>query len=158
MARVLARWEPARDFVTLRDAMDRLFEESFVQPSWTSLARRPWINGGEWQLPVDVYTTAEEVVIIANVPGLKPEDVEITFEGDVLTIKGELPGALENVDYVMRERRQGRFSRALSFNVPVKADGIEATFENGVLTVVAPKAEQVKPKTIKVQTRQEATN
>lgn len=158
MAGNIVRWEPLRDMVSLREAMDRLFEESFVQPSWASLARRPEKNGGEWQLPVDVYTTPEEIVIAANVPGVKPENVEITFKGDVLTIQGELPGALENVEYLMRERRHGRFSRTLSFNVPVNADGIEATFENGVLTVVAPKAEQVKPKTIRVQTRQEVAN
>ncbi len=91
---------------------------------------------------------------MAAVPGVDPENVEITFEGDVLTIRGEFPGALENVDYIMRERRQGRFSRTLSFNVPVNADAIEATFEHGVLTIVAPKAETIKPKTIKVTTRQ----
>ncbi len=154
MTRVITRWEPAREFVTLRDAMDRLFEDSFVQPSWTALARRPRANTEEWRLPLDVYSTPEEVVIMAAVPGVDPENVEITFEGDVLTIRGEFPGALENVDYIMRERRQGRFSRTLSFNVPVNADAIEATFEHGVLTIVAPKAETIKPKTIKVTTRQ----
>lgn len=90
---------------------------------------------------------------MATVPGLKPEDVEITFEGDLLSIKGELPAPLENVDYVMRERRFGRFSRSLTFSVPVNSEGIEATFENGLLTIVVPKAEAVKPKTIKVQSR-----
>lgn len=153
MTKVIARWEPIRDFVTLRDAMDRLFEDSFVQPSWTALARRPGGESAEWRLPLDVYTTPEEIVIMATVPGLKPEDVEITFEGDLLSIKGELPAPLENVDYVMRERRFGRFSRSLTFSVPVNSEGIEATFENGLLTIVVPKAEAVKPKTIKVQSR-----
>jgi HSP20 family protein len=134
--------------------MDRLFEDSFVQPSWTALARRPGgPTTGEWRLPLDVYTTPEEVVIIANVPGASADSVEITFESDVLTIKGELPAPLENVDYVMQERRSGQFSRSLTFNVPVKAENIEATFENGLLTVIVPKAEEIKPKTIKVQAR-----
>lgn len=153
MTTVVTRWEPMREFVALRDAMDRLFEESFVGPSWTSLTRRMDGEGAAWRLPLDVYTTPEEIVIIANVPGVKPEDVKITFEGDVLTIQGELPKPLENVEYIMRERRYGPFTRSLTFNVPVNADAIEATFQNGVLTVVVPKAEAVKPKHIKVQTK-----
>lgn len=150
MTRVVTRWEPVRDFVTLRDAMDRLFEEGMVQPSWTALARRPGMGNGAWRLPVDVYATPNEIVISAAVPGVKPEDVEITFEGDVMTIKGEFPGALENVDYLLRERRHGSFVRTISFNVPVNVDAIEATFEHGILTIVAPKVEEIKPKTIKV--------
>ena len=154
MTRVVARWEPLRDFVTLREAMDRLVEDSFVPPSWNALARRPGQNGdATWRLPLDVYTTDEEITIIASVPGIKPENVEILFENDVLTIKGELPAPLENVDYAMRERRYGKFSRTLTFNVPVEAEKIEATFENGLLTVIVPKADAVKPKTIKVQAK-----
>lgn len=150
MTRVVTRWEPMRDFVTLRDAMDRLFEESFVQPGWTMLSRRPEGGSAAWRLPVDIYTTPDEIVIMANVPGVDPESVQITFEGDVLTIKGELPAPLQNVEYVMRERRYGPFSRSLTFNVPVNTEAIEANFHNGVLTIVAPKAEAVKPKQIKV--------
>lgn len=153
MTRVVSRFEPNRDFVTLRDAMERMFEENFTQPSWTALARRPYNSQMEWRLPLDVYATPEEVVIQATVPGVNPENVEITFEGDVLTIRGEFPGAIENVNYVMRERRHGRFSRSLTFNTPINADAIDATFENGVLTITAPKAETVKPKTIKVNVK-----
>lgn len=153
MTRVVTRWEPMRDFVALRDAMDRLFEDSYVQPGWSGLGRRTSAEGASWRLPLDVYTTAEEVVITANVPGVKPEDVEITFEGDVLTIKGHLPAPLENVEYVMRERRFGPFSRSLTFNVPVNTENIEATFEHGVLTIVVPKAEAIRPKQIKVMAK-----
>lgn len=151
MTRVITRWEPMREFVTLRGAMDRLFEDSFVQPSWSALANRP--DGNVWRLPLDVYSTPEEIVINASVPGINPEAVEIAFENDVLTIKGELPAPLENVEYLMRERRFGTFSRGLTFNTAVNADNIDATFENGVLTIVVPKAEEVKPKTIKVQAK-----
>lgn len=153
MTRVITRCEPAREFVSLRDAMDHLFEDRTVQPSWAALARRPRTHSEEWRLPLDVYSTPEEIVLMAPVPGVNPETVEITFEGDVLTIKGEFPAVLENVDYLMRERRHGRFSRSVTFNVPVNADAIEATFEHGVLTIVTPKAEVTKPKTIKVTTR-----
>lgn len=150
MATVVTRWNPRREFVSLRDAMDRLFDESLVQPSWTALARQPEMGAGTWRLPLDVYATPAEFVITASVPGVSPENVEITFEGDALTLRGEFPAGLENVEYLVRERRQGRFSRSLSFNVPVNPDAIEATFEHGLLTVIVPKAEEVKPKTIKV--------
>lgn len=153
MTRIVNRFEPTRDFVALRDVMERMFEENLGQPSWTALARRPYNSQMEWRLPLDVYTTPEEVVIQATVPGVNPESVEITFEGDVLTLRGEFPGAIENVNYVMRERRHGRFSRSLTFNTPINADAIDATFENGVLTITAPKAETVKPKTIKVNVK-----
>ena len=152
MTRVVTRFEPARDFLAWRNAMERLFDDSTNQ-GWTSLARRPSMVNNEWRLPVDAYSTPEEVVIMASVPGVNPENVEITFDNDVLTIRGEFAGQLENVEYQLNERRHGRFSRSLSFTTPINAEAIEATFENGVLTIVAPKAETVKPKTIKVNAK-----
>lgn len=146
----LMRWEPFRDLITLRDAMDRLFEDSFFR---TSLAWREVEGERVMRLPLDVYMTPEEVVIQATVPGLKPEDVQITLEGDTLTIKGEVKPPIENVDYILQERPYGQFSRTLTFNIPIQADKAEATFENGVLTLVVPKAEAIRPKTIKVKTR-----
>lgn len=151
MARIVARWEPLREFMTLRDAMDRLLEDSFVQPNWRALAVHT--DGRGWRLPVDVYTTPNEVVITADVAGVRPEDVEIVFEGGTLTIKGEFPAPPQDVEFVMRERCYGPFSRSLSFNVPVDAEHIDATFDNGLLTIVVPKAESIRPKTIKVQAK-----
>jgi len=130
--------------MTLREAMDRLFEESFVRPG------PRWTEEGTCPLPVDAYTTANEVVIVAAVPGVDPNDIEITIDGDTLTIKGEIKGPLENVDYVVRERNCGKFSRTLRLNVPVEANKAEATFDKGVMTLVIPKSVEVKPKTIKV--------
>jgi len=141
----VVRWNPSRELVSLRDAMDRLFEDSFVRPIWSGEPER--------RLPLDVYTTPSEIVILANVPGLKPEDVDITLEGDTLAISGEITGPLENVEYIFHERGHGKFSRTLTINVPVEHEKAEATFENGVLTVILPKAEAVKPKTIKVSTK-----
>ena len=146
----LMRWEPFRDLITLRDAMDRLFEDSFFR---TSLTWREVEGERVMRLPLDVYMTPEEVVIQATVPGLKPDDVQITLEGDTLTIKGEVKPPIENVDYILQERPYGQFSRTLTFNIPIQADKAEASFENGVLTLVVPKAEAIKPKTIKVKTR-----
>jgi HSP20 family protein len=91
--------------------------------------------------------------VIASVPGMKPEDVEITIEGDTLTIRGEIPPAIENVDYAFAERFHGPFSRTLKLNVPIDIERIEATFENGLLVLQLPKAEEVKPKVIKVEAK-----
>jgi HSP20 family protein len=146
----LTRWEPFRDIVTLREAMDRLFEESFVGPFWGyRSADRDGTRA--WRLPIDVYTTPEEIVVTAAVPGIKPDDVEITIEGDTVTLKGELPRPMENVSYIFQERPYGSFVRTLQLDVPIQADKAEAHFDNGLLTLTLPKAEAVKPRAIKVQ-------
>ena len=103
-------------------------------------------------LPVDAYATSESFVIQSNLPGVKPEDVVITIEDDTLTIKAVLPGSVEDVEYAIHERASGEYERTLRFNVPVDAEAAEATFENGVLTLTVPKAEEAKPRQIKVKT------
>lgn len=144
------RWDPFRDLMTLREAMDRLFEESFVRPG-TRWVASP--DESRCALPIDVYTTDEEVVITAAIPGMDPKDVDISIEGDTLSIKGEIKGPLDNVDYVMQERSYGKFSRNLRLNVPVEPDKAEATFDKGVLTLVIPKKEAIKPRTIRVTSK-----
>lgn len=104
-------------------------------------------------LPVDVWVTEEAFNLSAYLPGVNPEDVEITFEGDDLLIRGKLPAAPEGGEYLKRELYHGAYSRRLSFAVPVNADAIEATFHNGLLTLSVPKAEAIKPKQIKIQTK-----
>jgi HSP20 family protein len=130
--------------------MNRLFEDSLVQPaSWREEARER-----QFRLPLDVYTTPEEIVIIASFPGLTADEVDISIEGDSLTVQGELRPPLENVDYLFQERHYGALSRTLTLNVPVDADKAEAVFENGVLTLTLPKAEASKPKVITVKSTQ----
>ena len=145
----MMRWDPFREAVSLREAMDRLFEDSFTP------AKRQQNGAGErtWRLPLDAYVTPEEIVVTANVPGVKPEDVEITIEGDTLTIRGAWTRPLENVDYVMQERPYGKFQRTLNINIPVDANRAEARYDNGLLTLVIPKAEAAKPKVIQVGTK-----
>jgi HSP20 family protein len=135
--------------MTLREAMDRLFEDSYVRTG------PRWVAAGEsgCDLAVDAYSTDEELVVLASVPGMDAEDVEITIDGDTLTIKGSLKEPLENVDYILQERPCGSFQRSLRLNVPVQADKAEASFDKGVLTLVIPKREEIKPKTIKVKTK-----
>ena len=144
----MVRWEPFKDLMNLREAMDRLFEDNMVRPGprWTAAEAR-------CELPLDVYTTDEELVILASVPGIKPEEVEITIEGETLTIKGEVPGPVENVAYAAQERPYGKFQRVLRLNIPVQADKAEATFDRGVLTLTLPKQEETKPRTIKITSK-----
>jgi HSP20 family protein len=141
-------WDPSIDLVTMRQAMDRLLDEDWGRRGLG------WRRGDQAaRLPVDVYTTPDELVIQASVPGLYPEEVEITIEGETLTIKGERKAPLDNVDYHVQERRYGPFSRTLTLNMPVQADQAEAVFDRGVLTLTIPKAQEVRPKVIKVKSK-----
>lgn len=127
--------------------MDRLFQESFIRPTTRFLAK-------ESAMPFDIHETGNEVVVTASLPGIKPEDVEITITGDLLTIKGEVKAdqTVKQEDYILQERRYGTFCRSVTIVMPVVADKAEAKFEHGVLTLTLPKAEEVKPKQIKVTT------
>jgi len=148
MPNQMSTWEP----MTLRDAMDRLFEQSFIRPFERPLPRER--QGRVYQLPVDAYTTEDAVVIEAAIPGVDPNAVDITVDGDVLTITAEVPGpATEGRNYAIQERFYGTLRRSLNLNVPVQADKAEASFENGVLTLRLPKSEELKPKKISVQAR-----
>jgi HSP20 family protein len=142
--RELARWDPFAEFVSLRQAMDKLFEESFVRPLWRESERvhRP---------PLDIYTTDENIVIVMSLPGVKPEDVDVTVEGDTVTIRGEFKPSADKVEYAVQERPVGPFRRVVNLNVPVDASKAEASFKDGVLTLTLPKAEEVRPRVIKVK-------
>ena len=147
MANTLIRWDPFSDAVSLRDAMDHLFQESFVQPRFA--VQR---EAGTGRLPIDLVENQNELIVKASVPGLKPEDITITVVGDSLTIKGNSQGEVkqEKENYVVQERRFGSFQRTLNLPVAVQADKAHADFENGVLTLTLPKVEEIKPKQIKV--------
>lgn len=149
MAR-LVRWEPFRELMSLREAMDRLFEESFVRP------RESWLAPfGAEALPVDMYETPEEVVVRIALPGVHPEDIDVSVIGDTLTIKGETKAEEEvkGANYIRRERRYGSFSRSLPLPTSVVADKATADFSKGILTLRLLKAEEVKPKRIEIRTK-----
>ena len=97
------RWTPARDYLTLREAMNRLFEDSFVGSGSDRNASQ-----GELRLPIEAYANDQEIVVRAAVPGLNPDDVEITVEGETLTIRGTFPAPPENANYIYAERPWGR--------------------------------------------------
>ncbi len=143
----LTRWDPFREMMTLRDAMDSLFENALVGPT----AGRQ--QSGDWGVPLDVAEDDNNFVVKASVPGIKPEDIEVTVHGEVLTIRGEMKQEQdrENERYHLRERRYGTFTRSLSLPAPVKTDEVSAEYNNGVLTLTLPKTEEVKPKRIQVK-------
>jgi HSP20 family protein len=139
------RWDPLRDMITMRRAMDRMLDEAFARGTESR-------GTGAWLLPMDAYITDDAIVIRADVPGLKPEEIEITLEGDALTIRGDIKR--EDADsrkYVLLERPTGRFERTLNVNTPIDHDQVEASFKDGVLTLILPKAEAVKPRQITVK-------
>jgi HSP20 family protein len=142
----LVQYKPSRDMMTLREAMDQLFDEAFTRPFGMS----------EFSMPaIDLYQTNEDVIVKAALPGMTAEDVEISVAGDMLTLKGEIQRKDEREDaaYLIREQRYGRFERSLMLPTEVQSDKAQAEFENGILTVTLPKAEQVRPKTITVKVK-----
>ena len=142
-------WEPLREMVSLRDAMNSLLQESFVRPGALQG------DGGPAMLPLDISENENEFIVKASLPGIRPEDVQITVHGDTLTIRGEMKAEQEKKDehYHLRERRYGLFQRTVRLSAPVRSDQAQADFENGVLTLTLPKAEEAKPKQIKIGAR-----
>jgi HSP20 family protein len=145
----LIKWEPLGGFLSLRDAMDRLFEDSFVRTGGLPGAVS---SGG---LAVDIYQTPESVIITTGIPGVKPEDVEITITGNVLTILGEtkVEQKVEEEHYLRQERRYGSFKRSIALPETADAEQASANYEHGVLTLTIPKKAESKPKTIKVEAK-----
>ena len=145
----ITRFDPLGEMVSLRSAMDRLFEDSFVSPlTWRTIAG----NGDGVAPPIDVHETPDEIVVTAALPGMKAEDLDITITGQNLTLRGELKAddKVERDQYLYRERRYGAFSRSLQLPVRVEGDKADASFNDGVLTLRIPKAEEVKPRQIRI--------
>lgn len=143
---IIRRAGPFGDLLSLRQAMDQLFEESFVKPG-------TWQFGEGQMVPVDVRATNDEVVVEAILPGVKPEEVEITMEGNTLTIAGDTSSMIPAREgLLLQEIRRGRFVRTLTLPDGLEPDKAVATFEDGVLTLRIPKAEQIKPRQIRITT------
>ena len=148
---VIERWQPFSELMSLRQARGRLFEDSFVRPLrfLTTIA--------EAGVPaLDVYQTPNEVVVKATLPEVKPDDVSIDIDGDTLTIKGEtkVEQEIKKEDYLYQERRYGAFSRSVVLPGGLESEKAEAAMEDGVLTLTIPKAEEAKPKVVKVQAKE----
>ena len=143
----LTRWEPVREMMTLREAMDRLFDDAFTRP----------INMGTVStMPaIDMYQNEDDLIVKAVMPGLTKEDVDITVTEDVLTLRGEFKSNEDDAgaNYHLREQRYGVFERSLRLPTDVEIDKAKAEFENGILTITLPKAEAVKPKMISIKAK-----
>jgi len=143
---IVRRPSPFGELMSLRSAMDRLFEDSFV--------RRPFGQGFEpvTALPLDVSRTADELVVEAALPGIRPDDVDITVDDGMLSIRGEFredqrEGEAESL---VSEIRRGTVARSITLPTGLEPDKATASFEHGVLTLRIPKAESVKPRQIRI--------
>ena len=145
----LIRVDPFCEMPVLRDMMDRLMEDGFVRPR----------SGALWDVAsaptMDLFQTEDSVVVKMGLPGVKPEDIQISVANGVLTIRGEVKEVRDEKEktYHIRERRYGSFSRSVSLPSNVAADKSDAEFENGILTLTLPKAEEAKAKTIVVKAK-----
>lgn len=142
----IVRWEPFRDMMTMRDAMDRMFEERFPRPPM------PFGRWSPGSLSVDMYETDDNVVIKTAIPGVSADDIEVSVTGDTLTVKAETKEEEEisRESYLRRERRYGSYCRSVTLPGGLEAEKAEAEYTDGVLTLTFPKAEEIKPKSIKV--------
>jgi HSP20 family protein len=145
---IARRPSPFGEMLTLRQAMDRLFDDDY-RPS-------RWLSGGldGPALPLDVTTTPDSLTIEAALPGIRPDDVDITVENNTVTISGKTADerTADEGSYVVQEIRRGNFSRSVTLPSGLEPDKAQATFENGILRLEIPKAEQVKPRQIKIST------
>ncbi len=145
----IERFDPFREMVSLRDAVNTLFQDSYVRPNGLASAQG---SGSAFVLPIDVRETPESFVVEASLPGIDPDNVNVTIHGDTLTIQGETKAEEERKGetWHIRERRFGTLRRTISLSVPVDAEKAVADHDHGVLRLTLPKAESAKPKQIKV--------
>jgi HSP20 family protein len=141
---MLTRWDPFQEMLNLRRTVDRLFDNVNPDREWQPM---------QWGLAVDVAENKDDFVVKASIPGINPEDLDVSYADDTLTIKGEIKSDNEYKEdqYHLRERRFGSFARSISLPTKIKGDAIDASYQNGVLTLRLPKAEEVKPKRIAIK-------
>ena len=143
----LIRWEPARQLSAMQDAMDRFFGGVLARPLYEHF----YIGAPA----MDVNQTEDDIVVEMALPGIKPEDAHISIAGGILSVKGEAKSEkkIDEAAYHLRERRDYTFDRSVTLPCEVEEDNAEAEFEDGILTITLPKAEEVKSKIIKVRAR-----
>jgi len=142
---MLTRWDPFQEMLNLRRTVDRLFDNTSPDREWT--------QSTIWGLAVDVVENKDDFIVKASIPGINPDDLDISYADDTLTIKGEIKSdnEVKENQYHLRERRFGSFARSISLPTKINGDAIEASYQNGVITLRLPKAEEVKPKRIAIK-------
>ena len=143
--RMMNRWEPSRGAMTLQEQLSRMFGDVLERTGEESTLTA-------WAPPVDIYETANELVLKADLPEVNPQDLDIRVENNILTIRGErkFEKKVNEENYLRIERAYGSFSRSFSLANSVKSEEIKADYQNGALTLRIPKREETKPKQIKV--------
>ena len=150
----IIRWDPFRDLVTIRDKMNRLFEDAVTQRG-----EEKELVASSWAPAVDIYEDESQLVLTAEIPGLSEKDVEIKIEDNVLSIQGErkLQKETREENYHRIERAYGSFYRSFTLPNYVDEDKIRAEHENGVVKITMPKKAELKPRKVKIvpQTQEE---
>lgn len=143
----IIRWDPFRDLITLREKMNRLFEEAF-----TSRGEEKDLVASTWSPSVDIYETENALVLAAEVPGIDEKDIEIKIEDNTLSLKGERKFEKETKEenYHRIERAYGSFFRSFTLPHYIDQDKIKAEHENGVLKITMPKKPELKPRKVKI--------
>jgi len=149
MANIIRR-EPFREMMSLRNAMDRWFDEGLFRPPV------PFGFWGDDSLSVDMYETDDNVVVKTAIPGVKADEIEVSVTGDTLTVRAETKQEEEGKEenYLRRERRYGSYCRSVTLPGGLESDKADADYSDGILTLTFPKAEEVKPKSIKVTSKE----
>jgi len=137
------RWEPFR-VSDIQSEVNRLFDNFFGRPASAT--------GRTWAPPVDMYATTDDLVLAVEMPGVREKDVSVSITGDLLTVKGErrFENQVKEEDLLHVERTHGKFERVIQLPMAVQADRVKATYRDGILEIKLPKAEEVKPKEIKI--------
>nr|HET6902236.1 Hsp20/alpha crystallin family protein [Ktedonobacteraceae bacterium] len=141
------RYDPFREVLSLRNAMDQLFEQSFVHQNWASnvLASQG--------VAMDVFETEQGYQVKVLLPGVKPEDLDLSSQQNTLTIKGQFQPSVKSdkqVNWLVKEIGEGSFERSITFPRPIDVDGIMTSYEHGVLTISVPISEASRPKKISI--------
>jgi len=144
----IIRWEPLRDLVFTHDHFNQLFNETFAR----AFGDQKEVSLRTWVPPVDICETEDSLVLKAELPGIKSDDVEIRVEDNTLYLKGErkFEKEVKDENFHQGERSYGSFSRSFSLPSSIDSDKVKAEYQNGILTLTMPKREEAKPKTIKI--------
>ena len=148
----IVRWDPFRDVMTLQDRMNRLFDQAL---SRTRTDDEEGLTASMWSPAVDIFETPDSIVMKAELPGVSREHIDIQVRDNTLTLKGErkFEREVKDENYLRIERSYGAFQRAFSLSTVIQQDKIKAVFKDGVLEVTMPKAEEAKPKKLKIEVK-----
>lgn len=147
----IVRWDPFEDLISLQDRMNRLFEQTLAR----SRGEGEGVAAATWSPAVDIYETPEDIVLQAELPGLRKEDIDIQVRESTLSLKGErrIDQEIKKENTLRMERSYGAFRRVFTLPNAVQADKIRAVFKDGVLTLHIPKAVEAKPKQVKIEVK-----